>query len=201
MIDPGPGPGAAGRRPVLPVRLFRSWAFSSGNAAGFLHVRRPGRDGFLLALSGLVPYLINECPGGRGRRPVKGDDGDTRVLGRAHEITGCDRGAGARGGGCGHERDAQPGGDQVPDTAGIVGLEVDPWLDPGGCRCLEQEGVHPAARGKADERLAAALGQVYLAQAGEPVALRDGQDKVLLGEPLDAVPGPQAGVLRADTLD
>jgi hypothetical protein len=36
---------------------------------------------------------------------------------------------------------------------------------------------------------------------GEPVALRDGQDKVLLSEPLDAVPGPQAGVLRADTLD
>lgn len=36
MIDPGPSRELRAADPTLPVRLFRSRAFSSGNAAGFL---------------------------------------------------------------------------------------------------------------------------------------------------------------------
>jgi hypothetical protein len=49
MIDRGPRRELRAADPTLPVRLFRSRAFSSGNAAGFPHVRRPVRDGFFMA--------------------------------------------------------------------------------------------------------------------------------------------------------
>jgi hypothetical protein len=59
--------------------------------------------------------------------------------------------------------------------------------------------MHSAARWKADKWLVAALGQVYRPRGGgEWVAHGDGQDKALLGKPLDAVPGPQAGVFWPD---